>query len=77
MNDRIKSAKIESEPSFRKTIDDIKATNFKSITSIDKNVSDITSNKQYSSSEHLKSYLMPWILLQSPGKLPQFTKHSS
>ena len=40
-------------------------------------VSFITSNKSSTSSEHLKFDLIPWIILQSPGKPPQFTKHLS
>ena len=49
----------------------------KSITSIAMSISTITSNKLSSSSEHLKTDIVPWILLQPPGKSPQFTKHLS
>ena len=59
-------AKFEPEPTFEKTINDIRDHNLKSITSIDMNISDIILNKRYSSSEHLKYDLMPWIILQSP-----------
>ena len=74
---RIEVAKFEPEPTFENTINDIKANYLKSITSITINVPDITSNKPSSSSEHIKSYLVPWILLLSPVKSPQFTKHLS
>ena len=59
--------KFEPEPTFEKNISNIKANHLKIITSIDMNASTITSNKHSSSSEHIKSDLMPWILLQSPG----------
>ena len=49
----------------------------KSITSIAMSISTITSNKISSSSEHLKTDIVPWILLQPPGKSPQFTKYLS
>ena len=39
------AAKFEPEPTFEKTINEIKANSLKSITSIDMNVSAITSNK--------------------------------
>ena len=65
MNRRIEVARFEPEPTFENTIYEIKENRLKSITYIDMNSSSITSNKTTSSSEHLKSYLMPWILLQS------------
>ena len=64
INIRIKVAKFEPEPTFEKNINEIKADHLKIITSIDMNVSDITLKKNSSSYEHLKYYLMPWILLQ-------------
>ena len=66
MNNIFEAAKSEPEPEFEKTINEIKANNLKSITSIIMNISAITSNKPYFSSEHLKIDLMPWILQQSP-----------
>ena len=45
----------------------------KSIASIDINVSDIPWKKPYLSCEDLKTDLMPWIILQSTIKSPQFT----
>ena len=69
--------KFEPEPTFENTINEIKANHSKSITSIDMNVSPITYNKPSLSSEHLKSNLMPWILLQSPEKSPQSTNRLS
>ena len=63
MNKRIEVSEFEPEPTFEKTINDIKANHLKSITSINMNVSAITSNKPPLSSEHLKSDLIPWILL--------------
>ena len=77
MNSTIEVAKFKPEPTFEKTTNGIKDNHLKNITSIDMNVSSITSNKHFLSSEHLKSDLMPWILLQSPGKSPQLTKHLS
>ena len=77
MNSRIEEAKFEPKPTFEKTINDIKANNLKSITSIDMNVSAITPNKPYSSPEHLKSDIITWILIQSPGKPSQFTNNLS
>ena len=68
---------IEPETTFEKTINDIKSNYLKSITSIEMNVSAITSNKPSLSSEHLKSYFVPWILLRSQGKSPQFANHLS
>ena len=65
INNIFEAAKFEPEPTFENTINEIKANHFKSITSIDMNVSAITSNKPSLSCEHIKSYLMPWILLQS------------
>ena len=77
MNSRIEVAKFEPEPTFEKTINGIKYNHLNIITSIDMNVSAITSNKPSSSYEHLKSDLMPCKLLQASGKSPQFTKHLS
>ena len=54
INSRIQVEKFEPEPTFEKTINDIKTNNLKSITSIDMNVSSITSIKTSSSYEHLK-----------------------
>ena len=61
MNNIFEAATFKPEPTFEKTINDIKADNLKSITSIDMNVSAITLNKPYSYSEHLKYDLIPWI----------------
>ena len=77
MNSIIEVSKFEPEPKFENTINEIKANNFNSITSIDTNLSAITSNTPSLSSKHLKSDLMTWILLQSPVKLPQLTNHLS
>ena len=77
MNNIFESAKFEPKPTVENTIDDIKADHFKIITSIDMNVSAITLNKASSSSEHMISDLIPWILLKSPEKSPQFTNHLS
>ena len=68
MNSTIELVKFKSEPTFEKTTNGIKDNHLKNITSIDMNVSFIASNKHSLSSEHLKSDLMPWIILQSPGK---------
>ena len=68
MNITIEVVKFKSEPTFEKTTNEIKDNHLKNITSIDMNVSSITSNKHSLSSEHLKSGIMPYILLQSPGK---------
>ena len=67
MNNRIKAAKFEPEPTFENTINDIKDNHLKFITSIAMNISAINSNKPSSSFEHLKSDLVPFIILQSPG----------
>ena len=67
----------KKHPVFGKTINEIKSNHLKCITSIDMKVSDITSNKPSSSSEHLKSNLIPWILLQYLEKSPQFTNNLS
>ena len=77
INNSFKAEKFEPEPTFENTINEIKANHSKSITSIDMNVSPITYNKPYLSSEHLKYDIMPWIILQSPEKSPQFTNHLS
>ena len=68
MNRRIELAKFEPEPIFRNTINEIKANHLKSITYIDMSVSAITLDKPSYPSEHIKSYLMPWVLLKSPVK---------
>ena len=65
MNNIFEAETIEIEPTSEKTINEIKANHLKHITSIDINVSAITPNKHYSSSEHLEYDLMPYILLQS------------
>ena len=75
INNIFESAKFEPEPTFGNTINEIKANNLKNITSIDMNISAITSNKTSLSYEHLEYDLMPWILPQSPEKSPQFTNH--
>ena len=49
----------------------------KSITSVAMNIPAITLNEPSLSSEHLRSDIMPWILLQSLGKSPKFTNHYS
>ena len=77
INNSFEAATFEPEPTFEKTINDIKANHLKIITSIDINVSSITSNKPSSSFEHLKFDLMSWILLKAPEKSPQFTNHLS
>ena len=77
MNSIIEVSKFEPEPAFEKTINEIKANNLKNITAIDMNLSAITLNKPYLSYEHLKSDLMPWIILQLPVKSPQSTNHLS
>ena len=64
-NKRIEATKFEPETTFENTMNYIKANHLKSITSIDMNLSAITSNKPSFCSEHLKFDLMPWILLQS------------
>ena len=51
-----------------KNTNEIKANHLKNITSIEMNVSDITSNKHSSYYEYLKSNLMPSIILLSPVK---------
>ena len=77
MNSRVEVANFEPEPTFEKNINEIKYNYLKSITSTDTNLSAITSNKPFLSSEHLKYNIMPWILLLSPEKSPQFTKYLS
>ena len=76
-NNSFEAENFEPTPTFEKNINEIKANHLKIITYIDINSSDITPNKPSSSSEHLKSDLMLWILLQSPEKSPQFTNHFS
>ena len=77
MNIRVEGKQFQPEPTFENAIYKIKANSLKNITSIDMNVSAITSNKPFSSYEHIKAYLMPWILLQLPVKSPQSTNHFS
>ena len=45
MNNRFEAAKFEPDPTFEKTINEIKSNHLKSITSVDINISSITSNK--------------------------------
>ena len=54
---------FEPEPKLENTSNNIKTNHLKSITSIDMNLSAITSNKPSLSSENLRSDLMPFILL--------------
>ena len=75
MNNIIKAAKFEPEPTFENINNEIKDNCLKSITSISIHLSDITLNKPSSSFENIKAYLVPWIILQSPGKSPQITKY--
>ena len=77
MNNIFEAETFELEPTFENNINEIKANHLKIIISIDMNVSAISLNKNSSYSGHLKSYLMPWILLMSPVKSPQFIKHLS
>ena len=53
MNSIIEEEKFEPEPTFEKTINEVKDNHLKSITSIAMNLSSITWNKPYSSSEHI------------------------
>ena len=73
MNNSFEAEKFEPEPTFEKTLNEIKADHLKSITSIYMNVSAITPKKPSSYPEHLKPDPMSWITLQSPEKSPQFT----
>ena len=73
----IEAENFELEPTIENTINEIKANHLKIITYFDMNISAITLNKPSSSSEHLKYDLIPQILLQSPGRSPQFTKYFS
>ena len=75
MNSRIEATKLEPEIIFEKNIYEIKADNMKIITSLDMNLSPITSNTHSLSYEHLNYNIMPQIFLQSPGKSPLFIKH--
>ena len=59
MNRIIEAAKFKPEPTFENTINEIKANHLKSLYSLDMNISTITYNEPYSSSEHLKSDIMP------------------
>ena len=75
INNSFESEKFEPEPTFEKTINDIKSNNLKIITSIYMNVSPITYKKPSSSYEHLKPDLMLWIPPKPPEKSPQFTNN--
>ena len=77
MNIIIEATKLEPETTFENKIDEIKSDHKKSIASLGMNLSAITSNKNYVSSEHLNADIIPWIVLQSPGKSPLCTKHFS
>ena len=72
MNNSFEAETFEPEPTFENSLSDIKADHLKNITSIEMNVSAITLNKTSSYFECLKPDLMPWILLHSPKKSPQF-----
>ena len=65
MNRIVELEKFEPESTFENTINEIKSNCLQIITSIDMNLSDITSNKPSLSSEHPKSYLMPCIFILS------------
>ena len=77
MNNIIEAENFEPERTFENTINEIKYNHLKIITFIAIKILAITANKPYSSYEHLKSNLMPCILLISPLKSLQFTKHLS
>ena len=77
VNSRIEATKFEPETTFEITINNVKYNRLKIITSIDMNLSDITSKKRSLFYEHLKDNLMPCIVLQSPVKSPQFIKYFS
>ena len=77
INNIFEAEHFQPEQIFENTVNDIKDNHLKSITSINMNVSDITSNKPSLSSKHLESDHMTWKLLHSPGKSPQFTHHLS
>ena len=55
---------FESEPTFENNINEIKSNNLKDITSIEMNVSAITSNNPSLSSEHKTSKFIPCIHLK-------------
>ena len=59
MNNSFEAEKFEPGPTFENTLNEIKDIHFKSIASIDMNVSYITSNKPSLSSEYIKSNIMP------------------
>ena len=77
VNSRIEGTKFELETTFEINIDEINADNVKSITSLDINLSDITSNIPSLYSGHLNENITSWIFLKSPEKLLQLTKHLS
>ena len=65
MKNSFEAEMFKPELTFEKTINEIKANNLKTITSIEMNVLAINLNKPSLSYEHLKYDFMPWILLQS------------
>ena len=67
-NNGFEAATFEPKPTIEKTINGIKCNLLEIITFIDMNVSAITSNTPYSSYEHIKYDIIPWILLLLPGK---------
>ena len=77
MNNITEAEKLEPELKFEKTINDIKDNHLENITSIEMNLSAINLNKSSTFSEHLISYITPWILLQSPGGPSEFTNRFS
>ena len=68
MNSISEAEKFEPENKFKKNVDEIKADHMKSITSLDMNLSAITSKKSPLSYENNNANLMTIILLQSPVK---------
>ena len=77
MNSIFEAKKFKTETTFKKTIVLIKSDHMKSITSLARNPSDITSKKPSLSSENLNAIIMKYIFQQSGGRSPQFTKHLS
>ena len=59
MNNIIEAENFEPEAIFENAINKIKDNHLKDITSIAMSLSDIASNKHYSSSEHEKSNIIP------------------
>ena len=72
INSIIEATKFKPETTFEKNIDDAKANNVKSRTSIGMNPSAITSVYPLFY-EYPNAYLVLWIVLQSLSKAPQFT----